>query len=116
MCKLLWLTLSLGLGLALSAHRAVAGSDDAKDWPQWRGPTAMRVSTEKNLLKEWPEKGPPLVWNSARSTTARRQPRHDLVQRCHRRRQALHHGLQGPHLLRLLSRRGNRQTALGNAH
>lgn len=32
------------------------------EWPQWRGPNRDDVSTEKNLLQEWPEGGPPRVW------------------------------------------------------
>ena len=31
-------------------------------WPQWRGPNRDNVSSEKGLLKEWPESGPPLRW------------------------------------------------------
>ena len=31
-------------------------------WPQWRGPNRDNISTEKGLLKEWPEAGPPLKW------------------------------------------------------
>jgi len=31
-------------------------------WPQWRGPDRTNVSTETNLLKNWPKDGPPLVW------------------------------------------------------
>ncbi len=34
----------------------------ADDWPQWRGPNRDNVSVETGLLKEWPEKGPPLVF------------------------------------------------------
>jgi outer membrane protein assembly factor BamB len=63
MRKVLLLTLTLGLALA-GDIRVLAG-DDAGDWPQWRGPRRDAVSTEKNLLKEWPAGGPPLVWNSA---------------------------------------------------
>jgi outer membrane protein assembly factor BamB len=32
------------------------------EWPQWRGANRDDVSTEKNLLQEWPEGGPPRVW------------------------------------------------------
>lgn len=31
-------------------------------WPQWRGPNRDNVSTEKGLLKAWPEGGPPVSW------------------------------------------------------
>lgn len=36
----------------------------ASDWPQWRGPNRDGVSTEKGLLKEWPEGGPKLLWKT----------------------------------------------------
>ncbi|HZY85719.1 MAG TPA: PQQ-binding-like beta-propeller repeat protein [Gemmataceae bacterium] len=32
------------------------------DWPQFLGPTRNGVSPETGLLKTWPEKGPPVVW------------------------------------------------------
>src|SRR5262249_12749437 len=44
--------------------------DDAKlragsyDWPQWRGVHRDAVSAQTGLLKEWPQKGPPLVWKA----------------------------------------------------
>jgi outer membrane protein assembly factor BamB len=34
----------------------------AADWPQFRGPNRTDVSEEKNLLKQWPAGGPPLIW------------------------------------------------------
>jgi outer membrane protein assembly factor BamB len=37
--------------------RAAAG-----DWPQYGGPDRNGVSKETGLLKEWPEQGPPLLW------------------------------------------------------
>ncbi|HEX5271291.1 MAG TPA: PQQ-binding-like beta-propeller repeat protein, partial [Gemmataceae bacterium] len=37
----------------------------AGHWPQWRGPRRDGVSPETGLLKEWPEKGPPLAWLAA---------------------------------------------------
>jgi outer membrane protein assembly factor BamB len=49
--------------LALSPWPSAAERKAAKgDWPQWRGPKRDAVSTEKGLLQEWPEKGPPLLW------------------------------------------------------
>ncbi|MDP6904036.1 MAG: PQQ-like beta-propeller repeat protein [Verrucomicrobiota bacterium] len=36
----------------------------AADWPQFRGPNRDGVSTEKGLAKQWPEKGPKLLWKS----------------------------------------------------
>lgn len=34
------------------------------DWPQWRGPNHDDISTETGLLKDWPEGGPSLVWET----------------------------------------------------
>jgi outer membrane protein assembly factor BamB len=34
----------------------------ADDWPQWRGPARSGISKETGLLKQWPEKGPQLLW------------------------------------------------------
>ena len=34
----------------------------ADDWPQWQGPNRNAISTERSLLQEWPEAGPPLAW------------------------------------------------------
>lgn len=53
------------LSLSLSANIVTAADENARDWPQWRGPNRDAVSLEKNLLKEWPEKGPQLVWDSS---------------------------------------------------
>jgi outer membrane protein assembly factor BamB len=34
----------------------------AVDWPQWLGPLRNGKTTEKALLQEWPDGGPPLIW------------------------------------------------------
>ena len=34
------------------------------NWPQWRGPQRTNVSTETDLLKQWPAGGPPLLWQA----------------------------------------------------
>lgn len=34
------------------------------DWPQFRGPKRDGISPDKNLLKSWPEDGPPLAWKA----------------------------------------------------
>jgi outer membrane protein assembly factor BamB len=34
------------------------------DWPQWRGRNRDGISTEKGLLKAWPQSGPPKAWQS----------------------------------------------------
>ena len=57
--------LLLTLMWSLSSNVVAAADDEAKDWPQWRGPHRDGVSLEKNLLKEWPKEGPPLVWDSS---------------------------------------------------
>jgi outer membrane protein assembly factor BamB len=36
----------------------------AADWPQWRGPRRDGVCDETDLLRQWPEGGPPLIWTS----------------------------------------------------
>ena len=36
----------------------------ATDWPTWRGPDHDGQSKEKNLDLDWPESGPPLLWQS----------------------------------------------------
>ncbi|MEX0728195.1 MAG: PQQ-binding-like beta-propeller repeat protein [Planctomycetaceae bacterium] len=33
-------------------------------WPRWRGEAGNNLSTETDLLQEWPEEGPPLVWRA----------------------------------------------------
>jgi outer membrane protein assembly factor BamB len=48
--------------LAVVIGMAIASSVLADDWPQFRGPDRGGVSKEKGLLKEWPKKGPELVW------------------------------------------------------
>lgn len=35
------------------------------DWPTFRGPDRTAVAEESGLLREWPESGPPLVWETA---------------------------------------------------
>lgn len=32
------------------------------DWPQWRGPNRDGISSDTDLLKEWPEDGPKKLW------------------------------------------------------
>lgn len=39
-----------------------AASVRGDDWPQWRGPQRTEISSEKGLLKTWPEGGPKLLW------------------------------------------------------
>src|ERR1700675_4545387 len=51
-----------GALMALLLSIAATAASDAADWPQWRGPNRDGVSQEKGLLKEWPSRGPPVVW------------------------------------------------------
>ncbi len=46
----------------LSALALVSAHGAGGDWPQWRGPDRTDVSTEKGLLKKWPDGGPNQVW------------------------------------------------------
>jgi outer membrane protein assembly factor BamB len=48
--------------LALDRSRS-NGSAGRKDWPQWRGPGRDGVSTEADLLLDWPAPGPPKLWD-----------------------------------------------------
>lgn len=34
------------------------------EWSRWRGPNGDGISAEKGLLKEWPNDGPPLLWQA----------------------------------------------------
>ncbi len=47
---------SIAAGFAVSARAA--------DWPQWRGPNRDGISSEKGLLREWPDGGPKLLWKA----------------------------------------------------
>jgi outer membrane protein assembly factor BamB len=39
-------------------------SGDAQDWPQYLGPNRNSVSSEKGILRSWPEKGPEVLWTA----------------------------------------------------
>ena len=41
----------------------VCGYCSGSDWLQWHGPNRDNISVEKNLLKQWPESGPKLIWS-----------------------------------------------------
>jgi outer membrane protein assembly factor BamB len=43
---------------------AAAWDATANDWPQWRGPNRDGISRETNLLQNWPEGGPSLLWQA----------------------------------------------------
>ena len=40
----------------------VAAGGSFADWPQYLGPDRNAVSTEKGLLRSWPENGPKVLW------------------------------------------------------
>lgn len=42
----------------------VTGRAPADDWPQWRGPARNGLSRETGLLKQWPPRGPKLLWQA----------------------------------------------------
>jgi outer membrane protein assembly factor BamB len=48
------------LPILLLAMSAIAARAD--DWPQWRGVNRDGRSAETDLLKTWPDEGPPLAW------------------------------------------------------
>jgi len=50
--------------MALALTTLVAATARADDWPQWRGVNRDGRSAEKGLLKQWPEKGPKLLWTA----------------------------------------------------
>jgi hypothetical protein len=43
---------------------AVYAADEGLCWPQFHGPNRDNISIETGLLKEWPEKGPDLLWTT----------------------------------------------------
>jgi outer membrane protein assembly factor BamB len=49
---------------AAPAPKTRDAAGETRDWPQFRGPNSDAISTETGLLKEWPKKGPPLLWNT----------------------------------------------------
>jgi outer membrane protein assembly factor BamB len=49
-----------GLILTSIAYSA----DQDAFWPQFHGPNRDNLSTEKGLLKKWPEQGPTLIWTA----------------------------------------------------
>jgi outer membrane protein assembly factor BamB len=56
------------LGLLLTATFWPGPFGFAEDWPSFLGPSHNAVSTEKNLLRNWPEDGPKLLWEFAKGT------------------------------------------------
>ncbi|MFZ0280387.1 MAG: PQQ-binding-like beta-propeller repeat protein [Bacteroidales bacterium] len=36
---------------------------NAQDWPQYLGPNRNSISTQKGILRSWPQKGPEVLWS-----------------------------------------------------
>jgi outer membrane protein assembly factor BamB len=53
-----------GMAVAIFLLGASIAIDALEDWPQWRGPRRDGVSTERGLLKAWPQSGPPRAWTA----------------------------------------------------
>jgi outer membrane protein assembly factor BamB len=53
-----------GMAAAIFLLGAAISIDALEDWPQWRGPRRDGVSTERGLLKSWPQNGPPRAWTA----------------------------------------------------
>jgi outer membrane protein assembly factor BamB len=51
------------IGALITAGFAYA-SNLEPDWPQFHGPNRNNLSTEKGLLKKWPDGGPALLWTA----------------------------------------------------
>ena len=54
------IALSISLTFVLIAQAQIPSGPG--DWPQWRGANRDGHSTDANLLKEWPEDGPKVLW------------------------------------------------------
>jgi outer membrane protein assembly factor BamB len=50
------------LMLTAAVAMVTAGSSLAADWPQYLGPARNSTSSEKGLLRSWPENGPEVLW------------------------------------------------------
>lgn len=48
--------------VASAADKAATASSGAADWPHWAGPRGDCTTAEKGLLKQWPKKGPRVLW------------------------------------------------------
>jgi outer membrane protein assembly factor BamB len=51
-------------GIAIVIWAAAVFYTTAADWPQWRGPTRMGMSSE-NLNSNWAVEGPPVLWRAS---------------------------------------------------
>ena len=48
--------------ILLAVITVLAVTSYAQDIVQWRGPNRDGIYPEKNLLTQWPENGPKLLW------------------------------------------------------
>jgi alcohol dehydrogenase (cytochrome c) len=48
--------------LVVTVVMVTIGNSLAADWPQWQGPNRDAKSADTDLLKQWPQGGPPLAW------------------------------------------------------
>jgi outer membrane protein assembly factor BamB len=64
----MWKRCACLLSLVFLAVAVVAAERESSagryDWPQWRGQKRDGTSAETGLLKDWPDKGPRLVWTA----------------------------------------------------
>ena len=51
--------------LLLGVTLLLGSATQAADWPQWRGAARDGRSADSDLLKSWPESGPPLAWKAS---------------------------------------------------
>ncbi|MCF6284496.1 MAG: hypothetical protein L3K26_04840, partial [Candidatus Hydrogenedentes bacterium] len=51
-----------GIQGTAAADEPSAESVVRADWPTFLGPTRNNISQETGLLREWPEEGPPQLW------------------------------------------------------
>ena len=50
--------------VCLDVSKETDKTSAGNEWPQWHGPNRDGKSTEKGLLKKWPEGGPELLWSA----------------------------------------------------
>ena len=50
------------LGIALALVVGVTAAAGAAEWPQFLGPNRDATSSEKGLMREWPDGGPKVLW------------------------------------------------------
>ena len=56
------LTTAVLTGICTLSLSTAVSNRAADDWPQWRGRNRDGISSERGLLKSWPQGGPPLAW------------------------------------------------------